>query len=230
MGIQRVEEEILATFGREKVFSIDRDTTKSHRDAQKVAARFYETPGSILVGTEMALPYLTKSVSRTAVASLDSLLALPEWRAEERAFHILMNLRASATDELLIQTRHPDERIIGYAKDADTYGFYKEELARREKFGYPPFTLFISLSWQGTKAASEAMRKKLAETFKGYEFFGHVPPIAIPRKTKTSASPVFRSRALLRIERDEWPTEELMTLLSQMPPSIAIQVNPQELL
>ena len=230
VGVQRVEEELVAQFGKDTIISIDRDSVKNHHDARERAQALYATRGGILVGTEMALSYLDQPVSLAAIASLDSLLALPEWRAEERAFNICMNLRALATDNVFIQTRRPNERILSFVKDADTYGFYREELARRERFGYPPFALFISLSWQGSKVAVEKQRDELKKIFREYEFIGHIPALAIPRKTRTSDVLVFRARALLRIERTEWPHEKISQLLASLPPHIAIQVNPQELL
>jgi primosomal protein N' len=229
LGIQRIEEELARAFPKATLFSLDRDRVKNHRDAKTLMETFHAAEGAVLVGTEMALPYLLRGTALCAVASLDSLLAIPEWRAHERVFSILMSLRDAAAESVLVQTRMPEERVIGFAREGDAMGFYRAELEDRRDFDYPPFSLFIALSWQGSKAAVERVRAELAETFKEYEFIAHVPALA--SGTKKGAKPgTFGARALVRLTRKEWPDEKLLALLASLRPEISVQVDPQELL
>jgi primosomal protein N' (replication factor Y) len=46
---------------------------------------------------------------------------------------------------VLIQTRSPETRALRFASKHDSEGFVKEELERREAFGYPPFGHMVKI-------------------------------------------------------------------------------------
>jgi primosomal protein N' len=52
---------------------MDKDNVKTQKQAIKIIDKFYQTTGSILIGTEMALPYLNKKIENSAILSIDNL-------------------------------------------------------------------------------------------------------------------------------------------------------------
>jgi primosomal protein N' (replication factor Y) len=46
---------------------------------------------------------------------------------------------------VLVQTRSPETRALKYASTHNSEGFVKEELERREAFGYPPFGHLVKI-------------------------------------------------------------------------------------
>ncbi|MFA6897796.1 MAG: hypothetical protein WC250_00085, partial [Candidatus Paceibacterota bacterium] len=151
IGVDRVEAEITAHFPDANIFKISKDKTKTQKQAAEVAKKFYASPGSILLGTEMALTYLDQKIENCAVASLDALFAIPDFRIDERVFQILLRLRSLSTENFLIQTRNPEKKLFEYALSGNTIDFYKDEIEVRQSFNYPPFTVLIKLSLRGTK-------------------------------------------------------------------------------
>ncbi len=80
-----------------------------------------------------------KSADYVAIASIDSLFALPDFRIRERIMHLLINIKSKATENLLIQGRNLDSSVIEQGLSGDLSSFYKEEIKLREKFSYPRF-------------------------------------------------------------------------------------------
>ncbi|HEX7021314.1 MAG TPA: primosomal protein N', partial [Trueperaceae bacterium] len=100
-------------------------------------------PG-IVVGTSAILrhPPLPK-VSLVAVTLLDTALNLSDFRAEEEAYRLLSNLAelAPASRPLtVVQTFQPDHPVLEAFAGGDAAAFVQSLLARRERFGYPPFS------------------------------------------------------------------------------------------
>jgi len=93
IGIEGVEEEIKKLFSSIKIFKIDSDSIKTHKKGLAVADNFFSSPGSILLGTEMALSYLYKEIDSTAAVGIDSLFTLPDFRMSEKIFNTLLLLR-----------------------------------------------------------------------------------------------------------------------------------------
>ena len=71
-------------------------------------------------------------------------LNLPDYRATERCFQMLVQVagragRGDAPGRVLIQTRNPDHYCWQYILRNDYEGFYSREIALRRAMGYPPF-------------------------------------------------------------------------------------------
>ncbi len=113
IGTELVERELNKILPDRTVITLSSDTAKTHTKTRKIIKDFYNTPKSILIGTEMALPYLVKHVPLVGVVSLDSLLSLASWNIYERIATTLTRLREVAGEELLLQTRRPEADILG---------------------------------------------------------------------------------------------------------------------
>lgn len=223
IGIERVEEEVERIFHDAQIFRIDRDNTGTHRQVLEVMEKYLATPGGILLGTEMALPYFDTPIEHAAIVSMDSLFAIPDFRAHEKILDIILKIRSFVTDTLLIQTRNPEENILGYALSGNSSDFYRTEIAMREKLHYPPFVTLIKISVEGTPAAVQKELSLLSATFAEYN------PQIFPAFVHTVRGNSV-AHALIRVPRDRWPDPELLAKLRSLPPHLAVNVNPESVL
>jgi primosomal protein N' (replication factor Y) len=84
-------------------------------------------------------------VTLVGVVNADAALSLPDFRAAERGFSLLVQVagRAGRSDRpgrVLIQTRTPDHPAVRFAAQHDVLSFLAHELHDRAEVGYPPFT------------------------------------------------------------------------------------------
>ena len=85
IGMERVHQELSEKFPSMKIFRIDSDSSPTQKIATKTIEAFYESPGSLLLGTEMALLYLSEKIDSTAIVSIDSFFSLPDFRVNEKS-------------------------------------------------------------------------------------------------------------------------------------------------
>lgn len=168
-GTERLAERLSVLAGR-PVLRLDRDSTRRPGRMEEILEAFARQESPILVGTQMLskghhFPLVTLAV----VADGDLGLNLPDYRAAERSFQLLVQSagragRGERPGRVLIQTRDPGHYCWKYVPAADYEGFYEEEIARREKFAYPPFSrlALIRLSHEMQDAGGAAALKTLA--------------------------------------------------------------------
>lgn len=223
IGVQRVEDEIQKLVPDKKIFVLDSTIAKTHGQAEIIAKKFYSTEKSILIGTEMALPYLTSPIPNVAVASVDSLLSYPLWRMSEKTLSLLIAFGARATDNFLIQTRRPDEPLLTQALKRDATLFYQNEIRLRKSLNYPPFTVLIKITAVGTSARVKKEIEKLEEHFKDYKLHVYLPTVHITRGR-------YKMHGLLRVPKEHWPDKKLISSLVALPQHFTIEIDPEALL
>lgn len=221
IGVDRVAEEVRKKLVKAKVYTFTADTVATHTAATRVISSFLETPGSVLVGTERMLPYLTR-VEVAVVASIDSVLSLPSWRAHEHALQTLYALLAKSDERLIIETRLPETRVLKSLLDGSPIEFLREEMRERSAYGYPPYATFIALTWHGTEGAVAALAEEVRSALSAYDLVGPLPAEQIARGQ-------FRQRAVVRRERGAWPHNEVAVALRSLPPTIRITVDPDDI-
>jgi primosomal protein N' (replication factor Y) len=84
----------------------------------------------------------------------DSGLNIPDFRAQERTFSLLVQVSGRAgryndQGRVIIQTYHPENPAIQYALRSDVQGFYSQELEIRKQTGFPPYSRLINLVFRG---------------------------------------------------------------------------------
>jgi primosomal protein N' (replication factor Y) len=97
-----------------------------------MVAKGHDFPGVQLVGVVVA----------------DIGLHLPDFRAAERTLQLLTQVagragRDSTPGRVVVQTFTPDHYAIQPVLEHDYEGFYRKELAERERLGYPPFAELV---------------------------------------------------------------------------------------
>lgn len=223
IGTELVERELAERFPNTPVFVLSSDTARTHKAACAIIDRFYETPYAILVGTELALPYLRESVSLTAVVSLDALLSLPSWNMYERIASTLTRLRESTTDTCLIQTRRPETDLLNMVVSGNFSSFYKSELKARKSFGYPPYTTILKVSVTGTEASVARNMAHAQEVLTPFELVPYSRTLRAPKGNLIL-------HGFVRLARETWPDRELLARLKELGPAYIIEIDPESIL
>ncbi len=143
-GTERLEETVAKAFPDARVARIDRDVAAGAR-AEAVFERLRRREIDILIGTQMvAKGHDLPDVTLVGVINADAALSMPDFRASERTFQLLVQVagragRAERKGAVLLQTRDPAHPAVALAKDHDVEGFADRELRLRAELGYPPF-------------------------------------------------------------------------------------------
>jgi primosomal protein N' len=223
IGLDRAEEVIHEVAPNVRVLRLDRDHVDTHKEAKKVIEEFYRTGSTILLGTEMLLPYLDAPVEYGAILSLQSLLTIPDLTMEEKAFRLITTLRTKTTTRFILQTRDTALPWYEWALQGNLLEWYRHESESRKTFGYPPFSTIVKLTAQGTK---DAVAKTMGEV---KTIFGPFSPVIFPGfigKVRQE----YRMHAMMSIPREKWPHAEILALLAGLPGKVSIQVEPESLI
>lgn len=154
-GTEQLEEMLTQFFPALRVARIDRDTTARRKVFEKSLADFSAGEIDTLVGTQMlAKGHDFPNVTLVGVVSVDTGLALPDFRSAERTFQLITQVagragRGDRPGKVLIQTYHPYHYALRHACAQDYEGFYDEEINYRRNHSYPPFVALASLLVHG---------------------------------------------------------------------------------
>lgn len=197
-GTEKLAEK-LETIAGKPILRLDRDSARRPGRMEEILKAFSRRESPFLVGTQMlSKGHHFPGVTLVVVADGDIGLNLPDYRASERTFQLLVQAagragRGEKPGHVLIQTRDTAHYCWKYITRYDYEGFYAEELERRKKRLYPPFTnlalLRISFGLDdvdGDKMVRElglALRAKTKEL--GLVLLGPAPaPISLLRGRK----------------------------------------------
>jgi primosomal protein N' (replication factor Y) len=171
-GSEHLEERLRKDFPGARIARLDRDTARTKRQYQETLGAFAGGALDILVGTQMvAKGHDFQRVTLVGVISADSSLSLPDFRAAERTFQLLMQVagragRGELSGRVLIQTFYPDHYAIQDAVKQDYISFYERESHFRRMMAYPPFTSLANVIVRDT-SLEKAIRwsRQLSEYF-----------------------------------------------------------------
>lgn len=188
-GTERLEDEVAQTFAGRKVLRMDLDTTRNKDGYSRIIDDFSQHKADILVGTQMVTKGLDfAAVEVVGILNADSALALPDFRANERAFNMIEQVsgragRRDGVGRVIIQTHNPENPVLAFAARHDYTGFYARELEERRAFNYPPFSRVINIYLRHRDArtvreCADVYAKSLREAF-GLRVMGPLePPVA----------------------------------------------------
>ncbi len=222
-GIDQATESLKGRFPKLPIFHIDRDATPTHKEARKVAEAFYATPGAVMIGTEMAIPYLTKPLGTVGVLSVNSLLTIPDFRMGEKVFRLLLALRGKAARRFIVQTRDAKQPLFKLAATGNIGEFVETELETRKALNYPPFATLLKLTHEGTKEAGEKAMKEIERIFAPFT------PVTFPSFI-ARVKGKYRMNALMKIPREKWPDKDVLALLRSLPADIEVRVDPESVI
>lgn len=144
-GTEKLEEYFSTHLQDVRVLRLDRDSARKKGRMEEILSDFSRGEAGVLVGTQMiSKGHNFPGVTLVIVVDGDLGLNLPDYRASERVFQMLVQVsgrsgRGDIPGRVLIQTANPNHYCWQYVQKGDYESFFTEELRRRERFGYPPF-------------------------------------------------------------------------------------------
>lgn len=150
-GTATVQDRIAAELGfpPERVLRWDRDTTGVRGAHEQILNRFADGEADILVGTQMIVKGLDlPRVTLVGVISADTALGLPDYRAGERTFQLLVQAagragRSALGGRAIFQSYQPEHYAIQAAAKHDYRSFYEQEIGFRHALQYPPYRRLV---------------------------------------------------------------------------------------
>ncbi|MBA3901506.1 MAG: primosomal protein N', partial [Bacteroidetes bacterium] len=205
-GTEKIEDELSIFFPGRKIARMDLDTTRAKNAYRQIISDFENHDIDILVGTQMVTKGLDfDNVGLVGVLSADSMLKFPDFRANERSFHLMAQVsgragRKEKRGKVVIQAFDPVHPIIQDVIDNNYLSMYTREMMERKNFHYPPFFRLIEFTLQhrdiniinhGAKEYAEGLRSLFGNRVLGPEF----PAVARIKN-------LYHKRVLVKIERE----------------------------
>jgi primosomal protein N' (replication factor Y) len=151
-GTERLEREVRETLPGLRVGRLDRDVVEHRGAAERVIDAFSDGRIDVLVGTSLVTKGLDiPAVTLVGIVSSDVALNLPDERAAERTYQLLVQAigragRGARPGHAIIQTYQPEHPAIVAAATGRRDAFYRAELDLRRRFGSPPFGRLVKLT------------------------------------------------------------------------------------
>jgi primosomal protein N' (replication factor Y) len=173
VGTRQVESEVQRLFPGARTLLWDRDAVEEAGEQDILLEHFASHRADVLIGTQMIAKGLDlPRVTLVGMVLADIGLLLPDFRAPERVFQVLLQVagragRADRPGKAVLQTYLPEHYALTRAAAHDYIGFAEEELNNRRRLGYPPFQKLARLLFTHSDE-SEAQRKTeaMAETLR----------------------------------------------------------------
>ncbi len=145
VGTQKLERELAEYFPEARVARLDRDRVRAGKNQAAVLRAFGRGDYDILLGTQMvAKGHDFENVSLVGIPFADQGLNLPDFRAMERTWQLLVQAsgragRHEVPGEVIVQSWNPKHPVFANLGQEPDLAFYDLETRIREK-RYPPFT------------------------------------------------------------------------------------------
>jgi primosomal protein N' (replication factor Y) len=162
LGTQKVEQIVQQILPHARVVRMDTDAMSQKNRFRQVLADFRVGKIDVLVGTQMIGKGLDfPNVTLVGLVDADLSLHVPDFRANERTFQLLVQVagragRGDLAGEVVVQTFTPHAMPIQFGRQADVDGFLGEEIKSREAHAYPPFRHLIVQIFRGPNAEKVA--------------------------------------------------------------------------
>ena len=230
IGTEKVYEEVLKILPEEKVFVLDKTKATTEKKAKEIIRNFENTPGSVLIGTEMSLFYLTEEIENVAIISFDSLFNIPNYNIYEKIIDLIVLLNSYTKKSILLQTRYADEKLVKDLQNRNLIQFYKDDIVNRENYKYPPFYNLIKVTYDASVKEKGDVVEYLKKTYEEY-----TPSVSESYIGQNKT----RVTMVIKIPRAEWSKEaffveakqnkDLLSKLSALPSYWSIHINPEQL-
>jgi len=139
------------------VSRLDTDSASKKGVMQKTLTSFRKGETDILLGTQMVAKGLNfPGVSLVGIVLADTGLNLPDFRASERTFSLIVQVagragRYSDDGKVIIQTFKPGTDAVRLAAEGKIDEFYENELVIRDMLDFPPFCRIFRIVIRGKK-------------------------------------------------------------------------------
>ena len=144
-GTEKIEEQVSEVFPEARVARMDLDTTRTRNAYERIITDFSAGRTNILIGTQMISKGLDfDKVSVVGILNADTMLNYPDFRAYEHAFMMMSQVSGRAGRKgkrglVILQTKNKDLPVIQQVVRNDYTSLYKDLIAERQAFRYPPY-------------------------------------------------------------------------------------------
>ena len=151
LGVEQLYEEVKVRFPEAEVERMDVDSMRRKFAYERLFEKIDSGETDIIVGTQMVAKGLDfGNVQTVVVPRTDQLLYVQDYRAEERAYQLLVQLagRAGRQDSpgvMYLQTMNPQHHIFSLLQSDEDLKIYDYLLQERERYLYPPFCKLIAV-------------------------------------------------------------------------------------
>ena len=236
-GTERIESLLAERFPQARIARLDRDVAAGIK-SEKVLTRMRDGEIDILVGTQMVTKgHDLPNVTLVGVLNADAALSMPDFRAAERSFHLLVQVagragRGDVKGKVLIQTRTPDHPAVAFAASHDVTGFVEQEMILRQELNYPPFSRLAlvrvdAVHEQHAQAAAERLARLARKEGQGADVLGPAPAPLLRLRNR------YRYRFLVR-SNDRAALRAALLAVARAPSDrqvrVAIDVDPVNML
>ncbi len=145
-GTQRLERCLIEKFPTARICRLDRDQITTQPQLERELDAIQRGDTDIIIGTQLiAKGHDFSRVTLVGVVNSDQGLYSADFRAPEYLFQQLIQVsgragRDQSPGQVLIQTAHPDNRILQYLLRHDFVRFADHCLTERRAANYPPFS------------------------------------------------------------------------------------------
>ena len=157
-GTEMIETELSKLFPDLRIDRVDTDSVKKKGSLRDKLERFKNGEVDLLLGTQMVAKGLNfPGVKLVGIVLADTGLHLPDFRAHERTFDLIVQVAGRAgryfpDGRVLIQTYKPDNEAVKLAAGGTIDTFYERELEIRRALEFPPFGRLFRLVFRGKNA------------------------------------------------------------------------------
>ena len=144
-GTEKIEEQVREVFPEARISRMDLDTTRTRNAYERIISDFSARRTNILIGTQMVSKGLDfDHVSVVGILNADAMLNQPDFRAYEHAYMMMSQVSGRAGRKnkrglVILQTKQPKLPVVDYVVRGDYTALYKELIAERQAFRYPPY-------------------------------------------------------------------------------------------
>ena len=241
MGTEKVESAIQKAFPKARVQRMDSDMMTKKSLYREVLGAFRVGKIDILVGTQMIAKGLHfPNVTLVGVIYADMALHLPDFRAGERTFQLLVQVagragRGDVEGEVVVQSFTPFHEAIQYARHHDFIGFYEQEMEVRQQTGWPPVSRLVcitarSRSEDKAKFVAHALARDLKKRLGSVKVeMGEPTPAPLARiQTQYRYQIMLRTHHILQLV--ELLSQTMMSLKPPEDVNMVVDVDPISLL
>jgi primosomal protein N' (replication factor Y) len=144
-GTEKIEEEVRQLFPDLRIARVDTDSTRKKGSLRTILHDFRRGEYDVLLGTQMVAKGLNfPGVRLVGIILADSSLNLPDFRAGERTFALIVQVSGRAgrfldDGKVVVQTFKPEAPAIKLAVQGDLPAYYEGELSERRELLFPPY-------------------------------------------------------------------------------------------
>ncbi|PHI20821.1 primosomal protein N' [Lewinellaceae bacterium SD302] len=156
-GTEKIEDELKIFIPDLRIARMDLDTVRGKNALAKLIGDYEAGELDLLVGTQMVTKGLDfERVGLVGIISADQLLQFPDFRADERAFQLMLQVAGRAgrkhrRGKVIIQAYNMVHPVLNDVVANDFQRFYEREISHRAELGFPPLQRMIQVQFRHPK-------------------------------------------------------------------------------